>query len=233
MNPKTLDHVALWVAGRDRISDFATRHLGMHVIERTDRFTLLGADARRGKLTLFAAEGPRDRGALAHVALRVSDLEAAVAELPEELELERPSEREAYFSVAEGLRLGLVEAATDSEYDLDHAALYSASPGETAEAYGRLGFDAAPPGPSGAPRVEVGGAHVEFHDGDPGDPQMPLLNHLAVLVDSVDEHIADAQDLGIEIDDVVDAPNTYAVFLWAPERVRVEYVEHKPTFSLT
>ena len=27
--------------------------------------------------------------------------------------------------------------------------------------------------------------------------------------------------------------NTYAAFLWAPDRVRIEYVEHKPTFSLT
>ena len=54
-----------------------------------------------------------------------------------------------------------------------------------------------------------------------------------MLVDSADEAIAAANDIGVEIDDVVDAPNTYAVFLWGPERVRVEYVEHKPTFSLT
>ena len=53
-----------------------------------------------------------------------------------------------------------------------------------------------------------------------------------MLVESADEHIAAAHDLGIEIDDVVDAPNTYAVFLWGPEHVRIEYVEHKPTFSL-
>jgi hypothetical protein len=79
----------------------------------------------------------------------------------------------------------------------------------------------------------VGGAFVEFHRGEPGDPEKPLLNHLAVLVESADEHIAEANDLGVEIDNVVDAPNTYAVFLWGPERVRVEYVEHKPTFSLT
>jgi hypothetical protein len=54
-----------------------------------------------------------------------------------------------------------------------------------------------------------------------------------VLVDSADEHIDEARETGIEIDNVVDAANTYAVFLWGPERVRVEYVEHKPTFSLT
>src|SRR5919202_3042620 len=123
MRPKTFDHVALWVADRDTIADFVTAHLGMHVIERTDKFTLVGSDARRGKLTLFAAEGPRERGAIRHVALRVSDLEAALEKLPADVELERPGE--AYFDVSEGLRLGLVEAENaEAEYDLDHAALF-------------------------------------------------------------------------------------------------------------
>src|SRR5581483_6806979 len=204
------------------------------VIDQTEKFTLVGSDARRGKLTLFDADGPRERGALKHVALRVSSLDAALAALPEGLATERPRAGEAYFDVGdEGVRLGLVEAETDVEYNLDHVALFSQNPEETAGEYGSLGFRAASPGPSGAPRVEVGGAFVEFHPGDPGAPERPLLNHLAVLVESADEHIAAANDLGVEIDDVVDAPNTYAVFLWGPERVRVEYVEHKPTFSLT
>ena len=60
----------------------------------------------------------------------------------------------------------------------------------------------------------------------------PLLNHLAVLVDSSDEHLEEARELGIEVADVVDAANTCAVFLWGPERVKIEYVEHKPTFAL-
>ena len=210
MAPKTLDHIAFWVADRDSIADRAERHLGMHVIERTDAFTLIGSDARRGKLTLFEADGPRERGALKHVALRVS-------KLPEETS----------FQIGE-VRLELVEAATDVEYDLDHVALYSRTPEETAAAYLQLGFE-----PAGERRVQVGGAYVEFHEGDPGDPEKPLLNHIAVLVESTDESIAAANDLGVEIDNVVDAQNTYAVFVWGPERVRVEYVEHKPTFSLT
>jgi catechol 2,3-dioxygenase-like lactoylglutathione lyase family enzyme len=234
VRPKTLDHVAYWVADRDAVAGFATARLGMHVIDRTDRFTLIGSNARHGKLTLFSAEGPRDRGALGHVALRVSDLGAALAELPDDLELEEPREGEAYFDVGtEGVRLGLVEAPTEVEYDLDHVALLSADPEQTSSEYASLGFRAAAPGGSGCPRVEVGGAFVEFQPGAPGDPERPLLNHLAVLVDSVEDHIAAANDLGIEIDDVVDAPNTLAVFLRGPERVRVEYVEHKPSFSLT
>jgi catechol 2,3-dioxygenase-like lactoylglutathione lyase family enzyme len=231
VQPETLDHVALWVADRDRIADFVTTKAGMHVVDRTDAFTLVGSDARRGKLTLFAAEGPREQGALKHVALRVSSLGEAIGDL--DGSVERPREGEAYVDVSEGLRLGFVEAPTEVEYDLDHVALRSSSPGETAEAYERLGFEAAPVGPSGAPRVEVGGAFVEFHEGEPGDPERPLLNHLAVKVDSADEHISEAKERGIEIADIVDAANTYAVFVWGPERVKVEYVEHKPTFSLT
>jgi catechol 2,3-dioxygenase-like lactoylglutathione lyase family enzyme len=234
MNPTKLDHVAYWVADRDTIADFVTEHLGMHVIDRTDAFTLVGSDARRGKLTLFAADGPRERGALKHVALRVSSLDTALEALPDDVAVDRPRAGEAYFDIGtEGVRLGLVEAETEVEYNLDHVALLSANPEETASEYGSLGFAATPPGPSGAPRVEVGGAFVEFHPGDPGAPERPLLNHLAVLVESADEHIAAANDLGVAIDNIVDAPNTYAVFVWGPERVRVEYVEHKPTFSLT
>jgi catechol 2,3-dioxygenase-like lactoylglutathione lyase family enzyme len=233
VRPDTLDHVALWVADRDPIADFVTERVGMHVVDRTDAFTLVGSDARRGKLTLFAAEGPREPGALKHIALRVSSLPEAERELGEGLALDHPREGEVYFDVHEGLRLGLVEAETDVEYDLDHVALWSSSPTEIAVEYEDLGFKAASPGPSGMPRVEVGGAFVEFHDGEPGDPERPLLNHLAVKVESADEHISEAKELGLEIANVVDAPNTYAVFVWGPERVKVEYVEHKPSFSLT
>ena len=221
MNLKTLDHVALWVADRDSIADFVVRRLGMHVIEQTDAFTLVGADARRGKLTLFAAEGPRELGALAHIAFRVSD----VARFD-------PSFRAGPFDVSEGVRLELVGAAAENELDLDHVALFSRDPAATADAYLALGFHAAEVKDEGVPRVEVGGAFVEFHEGDPGIPERPLLNHLAVLVDSADEYRADAEDRGLEIAEFVDAANTRAVFIWGPEHVKIEFVEHKPSFSL-
>jgi catechol 2,3-dioxygenase-like lactoylglutathione lyase family enzyme len=231
VKPKTLDHVALWVADRDRIADFTTRHLGMHVVDQTDRFTLVGSDARRGKLTLFDADGPRQRGALEHVALRVNRLDRALDAVSGDVQVRRQNGA-AYFDLYEGLRIGLVEADTAVEYDLDHVALRSADPNGTAGEYRKLGFVPADRGPSGAPRVEVGGAFVEFHPGDPSDGGEPLLNHLAVLVDSADDHIDEAKELGVEIADVVDAANTYAVFLWGPEGVKIEYVEHKPTFAL-
>lgn len=224
MRPRTLDHIAFWLAERDAVADYAVRHLGMHVIDRTDAFTLVGSDARHGKLTLFSADGPRERGAFKHVALRVSDLDAARSSLPHGAG--------DTLALGEGVDVRLVEAPTDVEYDLDHVALYTRDPASTAEAYQAYGFSPAPQR-EGIARVEVGGAYVEFHEGDPGEPARPLLNHLAVLVDSAEEHRQDAEDAGIEVESFVDAANTLAVFLWGPDRVRIEYVEHKPTFSLT
>jgi len=212
VQPQTLDHIALWVAARERMAADAVTRLGLRVIEQTERFTLLGTDARRGKLTLFDAEGPRERGALERIGLRVTSLDG----------------REPTVDLGEGLEVVLVEAATDSELDLDHVALRAADPDAAAREWERLGF-----APAGAGRLEVGGAFLELTHGDPGRPERPLLNHLGVLVDSVEEHQAEAEELGVEIDDVVDAPNTLALFVWGPDRVKLEYIEHKPSFSLS
>ena len=220
MEPRTLDHIAFWVADRKPIVAFCERHLGMHVIADEANFTLVGSNARHGKLTLFDADGPREPGPLEHVGLRVSDLAAARAELP--------AGTPDVFDIGERIFVTLVEAPTEIEYDLDHVALRAADPEATAKEYLRYGFDAAGPA-----RVEVGGAYLELHEGDPSQGDRPLLNHLAVLVESADEIVADARELDIEVESVVDAANTYAAFLWGPDRVRIEYVEHKPTFSLT
>src|SRR4051794_41524029 len=106
----------------------------MHVIDRQDTFTLIGSDARRGKLTLFDADGPRQRGAFKHVALRVSSTNGADS-----------------FTLPEGIEVRLVEAPTDVEYDLDHVALYTSEPDVTAEAYLDYGFSPAEP-KDGVPR---------------------------------------------------------------------------------
>ena len=77
MDVTSFDHVALWTAERDELARLLTDGCGMHVIDRTDAFTLVGGDARRGKVTLFAAEAPRERGVLERIVVRVPDLESA------------------------------------------------------------------------------------------------------------------------------------------------------------
>ena len=212
MKPLTLDHIALWVADRERMTAVAVARLGQRVIEQTDRFTLLGADARRGKLTLFDADGPREQGALARIGLRVTALDG----------------RDPVVDLGEGLEIVLVETETDSELDLDHVTLRASDPG------GRRTWLGAARLRAGRRRTAGGGRRLSRADpGRPGEPERPLLNHIGVLVDSVDEHQAEAEELGVEIDDLVDAPNTLALFVWGPDRVKLEYVEHKPSFSLT
>jgi len=225
MNPNAFDHVALWVTQRDAIARFTYDHLGMHEIERTDTFTLVGADARRGKLTLFDAEGPREHGALTRIVLRVSNLDAALGKLPADVRVAHEGDV-AGFTGPEDVRLGLTELETDLEYDLDHVVLSVPDPDGATVGFEDLGFERRNGG------LAVEDKELRLIGGGSGEPERPLLNHLALLVDSADEVQAEARKRGIEIAEIKDAENTLAVFVWGPDSVKVEYVEHKPGFSL-
>jgi catechol 2,3-dioxygenase-like lactoylglutathione lyase family enzyme len=206
-----LDHVALWTDERDALADFLVERAGMHVIERTDKFTLVGADAKKGKLTLFEADGPRDPGALGQVGLRVHDeLLAGKVEAPGGLELEFVDNREG------------------AEWDLNHVALRVPDPKHAAAEFLKLGFE---PGDA-EEAVKAGDKTIYFVEGSNGHTEKPLLNHLALLVDSYKEHVEDAKGRGLEYEEV-DAANTWAVFVTGPYGIRIEYVEHKPGFALT
>jgi catechol 2,3-dioxygenase-like lactoylglutathione lyase family enzyme len=207
MRVNALDHVALWVDERDAIADFVGEHLGMHVIDRTDAFTLVGADARRGKLTLFEAEGPREQGVLSEIAIRVP---AGSDELPE---------------APAGVPLVAVESPGEP-YDIDHVSFRVPDPEGAFSELATLGFEV------GAGRLRAGSAFVDLEPGRPAQTERPILNHLGLLVDSAEDHIAEARRRGLDIDNIVDAANTYALFVWGPNGIKLEYVEHKPTFSL-
>jgi catechol 2,3-dioxygenase-like lactoylglutathione lyase family enzyme len=222
---KSLDHVALWVEDPGPIAEFLCDHLGMHVIERSDDFTLVGVDALEGKVTLFASDGPRDLGVLGRVVFRVADLDEAVAQLPEDVAVERAAD-EAFFMAPGKVPLGLV-AEDGLDYDLDRVVLCVPDPGRAASELAELGFARR----NGA--LEVAGRRVVLEPGDGEEPERPLLNHLALLVDSAEELRAEAKRRGIEVERIVDAENTYAVFLKGPAGILIEYVEHKPGFSLT
>ncbi len=224
MEIKAFDHVALWVTARDRLAAVLTECCAMHEIERTEDFTLVGGDARRGKLTLFDADGPRERGVLERVTLRVPDLEDARARLGAAgLEIVEREGVACVDSLSE-LPLGLV--AGDDPADLDHVVLRVRDPSTTASELESMGLERE----NGA--LHVAGKRVVLRDGGAEEPARPLLNHLAFLVDAADLVEDEARERGLEIDRVVDAENTRAVFVWGPDRIRLEYVEHKPGFSL-
>jgi catechol 2,3-dioxygenase-like lactoylglutathione lyase family enzyme len=216
IRPNSLDHVALWVDQRESLAAFLCDRLGMHVIEETDTFTLVGVDAKLGKLTLFDAEGPRERGAIERIALRVGQLPAG---------FEPDADGVASFEGPGGVPLALVERP-GVEFDLDHVVLRLPERDAALAELEGMGFERR----NGA--LAVGDRELHVVEGGAPEGERPLLNHIALLVDSAGDVQRDAEKRGVEIDDVKDAPNTFAVFLRGPFGVRIEYVEHKPGFAL-
>jgi len=231
MEIQKLDHIALYMRERDTAAEFLTSHLGFHVVDRTDRYTLVGAGGRIGKLTLFdAPEGSTPSlGVIEHINVRVADPETAAARLPRGAGVE-PRDGGYFFTGPEGLPLALVMGEVDfTDYDLEGLVLRSGSPEASAPEFVRMGFA---PGED-ATTVKAGEYRVRLFSAAPDDETQGMLYHLGCLVDSAQEHRKEAEKQGFEIQDFVEGPNTLAVFVRGPEGVTVEYVEHKPTFSLT
>jgi catechol 2,3-dioxygenase-like lactoylglutathione lyase family enzyme len=220
----SLDHVALWVDRRKELAGFLCDHLGMHVIEETDAFTLVGVDAKLGKLTLFEAEGPRERGTLERIGLRVGSLSAALSGLPQSAGVRREDGR-AVLEAPNGVPIVLVERG-GTEFDLDHVVLRLPDREDAVGKLEEMGFERR----DGA--LAVADRELRIVEGEAADGERPLLNHIALLVDSAGDVQREAERRGVEVDDVKDAPNTFAVFLRGPAGVRIEYVEHKPGFAL-
>jgi catechol 2,3-dioxygenase-like lactoylglutathione lyase family enzyme len=224
IRPSSLDHVALWVERRKELAAFLCDHLGMHVIEETGAFTLVGVDAKLGKITLFDAEGPRERGSLERIGLRVGNLSAAVSGLPQSAGV-RQENGCAVLEAPNGVPIVLVERG-GTDFDLDHVVLRLPDREGALDKLEEMGFDRR----DGA--LRVADRELRIVEGDAADGERPLLNHIALLVDSAGDVRQEAERRGVEVDDIKDAPNTFAVFLRGPAGVRVEYVEHKPGFSL-
>ena len=228
MKIKMLDHIALYMSDRDAAARFLTTHLGFHVVDHTERYTLVGAGGRLGKLTLFdAPQGTTPSpGEIGRITIRVSDPEAAAKELPPEANAE-PSDGGYSFTGPEGLPFALVPGEGEfADYDLEGFTLRSRSPEETARTLVEMGF-----APGDDATVRAGDYLVRLTDSAPATGGM--LFHIGCLVDSAEDHRREAEEIGLEVTDFVEGPNTLAAFVRGPEGVSVEYVEHKPTFSLT
>ena len=231
MEVQKLDHIALYMRDRDMAAEFLTSHLGFHVVDRTDRYTLVGVGGRIGKLTLFDAPeyATPSPGVIEHINVRVVDPRSAAARLPKGAGVES-RDGEYHFIGPEGMPLALVTGkGTFTDYDLEGLVLRSGDPEASAREFVKLGFA---PGED-ATTVKAGEYKVRLVDSASEDEAQGMLYHLGCLVDSAQDHRKEAEEQGFEIQDFVEGPNTLAVFVRGPEGVSVEYVEHKPTFSLT
>ncbi len=228
MKVKRLDHIALYMGNRDVAAKFLTKHLGFHVVDHTERYTLVGAGGRLGKLTFFdAPQGTTPSpGEIERITIRVADPEGAAARLPQEAGAE-PRDGGYSFTGPEGLPLALVPGEGEfADYDLEGFTLRSRSPEESARTLVAMGF-----APGDDSTVRAGDYLVRLTD--PAPTTGGMLFHIGCLVDSAEDHRREAEERGLEVTDFVEGPNTLAAFVRGPEGVSVEYVEHKPTFSLT
>jgi catechol 2,3-dioxygenase-like lactoylglutathione lyase family enzyme len=226
-----LDHIALYMSDRGAAADFLTSHLGFHVVDHTDRYTLVGAGGRIGKLTLFGAPDGSEPtpGVVERINVRVLDPNSAAARLPKEANAE-PQNGGYVFTGPEGLPLALVAGEGDfTDYDLEGLVLRSGDPEGSARDFVRMGFA---PGED-ARTVRAGDYQLRLASSTPERGTQGILYHVGCLVQSAQDHRREAEEQGFEIQDFVEGPNTLAVFVRGPEDVSVEYVEHKPTFSLT
>src|SRR5919199_2163885 len=231
MKVQSLDHIALYMNDRDAAARFLTTHLGFHVVDHTERYTLVGAGGKLGKLTLFdAPQGTTPSpGEIGRITIRVADPEAAAKELPPEADAE-PFDGGYGFTGPEGLPLALVAGEGEfADYDLEGFALRTGAPKESARAFVEMGFA---PG-DGATTVKAGDYLIRLTDPAPEEDGGGMLYHIGCLVDSAEDHRREAEERGLEVTDFVEGPNTLAAFVRGPGDVSVEYIEHKPTFSLT
>ena len=229
MNVLKLDHIALYMADRAAAAGFLTSHLGFHVVDYTDRYTLVGAGGRVGKLTLFDTPGDLTPSPepIERINIRVADPESAAANLPSEAGAE-PRGDGYYFTGPEGLPFALVTAEDGvTDYDLEGLVLRSASPVDSARLFLDMGFAA------GEDPTTVKAGEYRLHLVHSAPEAGGMLFHVGCLVGSAEDHRREAEEQGFEVQDFVEGPNTLAVFVRGPEDVSVEYVEHKPTFSLT
>src|SRR5215212_10646025 len=142
MNVQRLDHMALYMGDRHAAAEFLTTHLGFHIVDHTDRYTLVGAGGKLGKLTLFDA--PRGTtpspGEIARITIRVADPETAAGRLPREAGAE-PSDGGYSFTGPEGLPFALVPGKGEfADYDLEGFVLRSGDPEESARIFVEMGF---------------------------------------------------------------------------------------------
>jgi catechol 2,3-dioxygenase-like lactoylglutathione lyase family enzyme len=214
LKPRKLDHVALWVSDPEEAARAVLARLPFRVLEEGDDFLLLGRSPDLGKLTLFEAPGPRERGALLRVGIGIPcGTERTTIELDDDLSIE------------------LVPSDPSGEVDLDHVALQVPDPGASIRDWMRLGLERDEIAGT-VQRARLGDAVVELQHGSPHQTERPLLNHLGFLVSSIEHVRRSVAEHDLHVMREVEAENSFAVFVRGPDGVEVEYIEHKPSFAL-
>ena len=236
----SLDHVALWVADRDALADLACEHLG-HARDRAHRRRSRSSAPTRGagKLTLFAAEGPREPGALvARRPARRRPRRGRSRRCPPTSTSSAATTASACSTRPRGSGSGSSSARRELDYDLDHVVLRVAGRRRDARAaLARARLRA-----RRATRLRVGDkagrARGRRRAGGRAPAAQPPRAARRLRPRTAR---GEAARRGAEVADVVDAANTLAVFVWGagPHQARVRRAqaellarrERAPTWS--
>ncbi len=220
-----LDHVAIHVADRDAFTQELTDRFDMHVIERTERFTLIGADAAHGKITLLDKvddDGP-DPVPSRIVSLVLAQGAGSTGQPPVTLpgglvvtfapidEL-GPEWTDTPHHALVGLTLRTVDpplaaATLETQHDMhvgavgrDHAVLEVGA----ASSEGRISL-----------------SRETWRD----DDAPSMLDHIGIRVTDAASWRELAEQRELEVVKWVDAPHSRAVFVNGPDSLLLEYVE--------
>ena len=216
MRPTKLDHVALFLEDMESAARALVSRLPFRVIERGDDFVLVGRAPEFGKITLFEADGARESGVLVGLGVGIPGaLETTCIEL------------------ADGLAVTLARAEDPTgEIELDLVVLAVPDPVSSARRWRDFGFELDAPAAGGVERVRLGNAVVELRPGAPAQTDRPYLNHLGLLVDSIDDVRRSVSEHDFDVTRETEGENSLALFLRGPDGVEIEYIEHKPSFAL-
>ena len=216
-----LDGVGLAVSDPAALAGFMCDHLGMRVLDRAADRVVLGAGGRAATLSLIAAEGPREGGALGRLILRVADVERAVAALPAGTAVEGDRFELARFRGPEGIELGFTLVAGGGiDYDIDHVRLRVSDPDATRMALAQAGF---------VPRsraLHVADKYIALA-ASPGPAERSLLHHVGLRVESVEAVVANARALGLEVVEPA-AGDAADVVLPGREQIRLRFSPQTP-----
>ena len=214
-----LDHVALALDDPEAMATFLCEYVGMQELARGDGTIVVGAAGERGaRFELLQADGPREPGPLARLVLRVSDLRRAAAALPEGTEVDDSDPEFVRFTAPEGLRIDFSwMIAGIIDYDLDDVVLHVADSEDVRVALSEVGC---------VPRGDA------LHIGDKGitleelsrPTDRPLLDHIAVRVNSIEAVETQARARGLEVHEQ-SGGDAFSIVIPGPERLRLDFVE--------
>lgn len=223
-----LDHVALAVADPGAMEVFLCDYAGMQELGRSAGGVLVGADADGVKLSLIAAEGPREPAALARLVLRVADLQAAAASLPAESEVQEAGPDLITFEGPEGLGLGFTQVAGGGiDYDVDHLVLRVADPEETRIALAEVGFV-----PRGGDTLLIADKRITLQE-LPAWSERPLLHHIAMRVESTSAVAEHARGRGLQVTRESATKDTVTIILPGLEQIRLDFIAQTPVRRAT